>query len=667
MKREHARQRVEELRRELENHNFWYYVLDDPKISDGEYDSLFDELVSLERNFPELVIPTSPTQRVGAKPLAGFVSVTHARPMLSLEKCASFEELANWLRRGERYLDRTIKELTCEPKIDGVAVSLRYEAGELIQASTRGDGITGEDITQNVRTISAVPLKLRGTAVPQLVEIRGEVYIPLNDFNNFNEKARAENKKPLLNPRNGAAGSLRQLDPTVTASRPLSMYCYSVGELSDDVQVHTHSEILELCREWGCRVNHRTEVVNSLSECQNFINKVGAERPSLNYDIDGIVIKVNDLVSQNDLGFLARHPRWAIAFKYPSTEVSTKLLGVDFQIGRTGVLTPVARLEPVHVHGVTVSNATLHNLDEIERLGVKLGATVLIRRAGDIIPQVIKVTKPGTVDIDIPVSCPVCGSQVLKDDDGVALRCLNRLGCEAQVKEYISHFASRVALDITGLGERLVDLLVNAQKIKDPADIFRLTVEDISTLERMGEKSAKKLVESIEKSKETTLPRFIHALGIVGVGEVTARMLADRYRTIELLMVASVDELEQLEDVGPIIAENIHSYFASDRNRQLISDLIDLGVRWPVQEEIEILPCQGQTWVFTGTYSGITRNDAKDRLIRLGAKVSSTVSRNTSYLLAGENPGSKLNKARTLDVPVLNETEFIEFLENCSK
>ncbi|MCY3627907.1 MAG: NAD-dependent DNA ligase LigA [Gammaproteobacteria bacterium] len=667
MKREHARQRVEELRRELENHNFWYYVLDDPKISDGEYDSLFDELVSLERNFPELVIPTSPTQRVGAKTLAGFVSVTHARPMLSLEKCASFEELANWLRRGERYLDRTIKQLTCEPKIDGVAVSLRYESGELIQASTRGDGITGEDITQNVRTISAVPLKLRGTSVPRLVEIRGEVYIPLNDFNSFNEKARAENKKPLLNPRNGAAGSLRQLDPAVTASRPLSMYCYSVGELSDDVQVHTHSEILELCREWGCRVNHRTEVVNSLSECQNFINKVGAERPSLNYDIDGIVIKVNDLVSQNDLGFLARHPRWAIAFKYPSTEVSTKLLGVDFQIGRTGVLTPVARLEPVHVHGVTVSNATLHNLDEIERLGVKLGATVLIRRAGDIIPQVIKVTEPGTVDIDIPVSCPVCGSQVLKDDDGVALRCINRLGCEAQVKEYISHFASRVALDITGLGERLVDLLVNAQKIKDPADIFRLTVEDISTLERMGKKSAKKLVESIEKSKETTLSRFIHSLGIVGVGEVTARMLADRFRTIELLMVASVDELEQLEDVGPIIAENIHSYFASDRNRQLISDLIDLGVRWPVQEEIEVLPCQGQTWVFTGTYSGITRNDAKDRLIRLGAKVSSTVSRNTSYLLAGENPGSKLNKARTLDILVLNETEFMEFLENCSK
>lgn len=667
MKREHARQRVEELRRELENHNFWYHVLDEPKISDGEYDSLFDELVSLERNFPELVIPTSPTQRVGAQPLAGFVSVTHARPMLSLEKCASFEELANWLRRGERYLDRAIKELTCEPKIDGVAVSLRYEAGELIQASTRGDGITGEDITQNVRTISAVPLKLRGTSVPRLVEIRGEVYIPLNDFNNFNEKAHAENKKPLLNPRNGAAGSLRQLDPAVTASRPLSMYCYSVGELSDDVQVQTHSEILELCREWGCRVNHRTEVVNSLSECQNFINKVGAERTSLNYDIDGIVIKVNDLVSQSDLGFLARHPRWAIAFKYPSTEVSTKLLDVDFQIGRTGVLTPVARLEPVHVHGVTVSNATLHNLDEIERLGIKLGATVLIRRAGDIIPQVIKVTEPGTVDIDIPVSCPVCGSQVLKDDDGVALRCINRFGCEAQVKESISHFASRVALDITGLGERLVDLLVNAQKIKDPADIFRLTVEDISTLERMGEKSARKLVESIEKSKEITLARFIHALGIVGVGEVTARMLADRFRTIELLMGASVDELEQLEDVGPIIAENIHSYFASDRNRQMIFDLIDLGVHWPVQEKIEALPCQGQTWVFTGTYSGITRNDAKDRLIRLGAKVSSTVSRNTSYLLAGENPGSKLNKARTLDIPVLNETEFIEFLENCSK
>ena len=667
MKRDHAAQRIKELRRELEDHNYRYFVLDDPQVSDSEYDVLFDELVALEKDFPDLVTPNSPTQRVGSKLQAGFVSVAHTLPMLSLEKCDNFQELRSWLSRGERLLDRSIDEFTCEPKIDGIAVSLRYEDGELVRAATRGDGITGEDITQNVRTVSSVPLKLRGDNVPRFVEIRGEVYIPLQDFRAYNERAIKEDQKLLLNPRNGAAGSLRQLDPSVTASRPLSVFCYSIGDVSDDVQFDKHSETLELCRQWGCRVNTHTTVVQSLDECQHFIEMIREERSSLNYDIDGVVIKVNDLESQRDLGFLARHPRWAIAFKYPSTEATTRVVDVDFQIGRTGVLTPVARLEPVYIHGVTVSNATLHNLDEIKRLGITRGATVLIRRAGDIIPQVIKVVEPGTKAITIPSSCPVCDSPVTQDIDGVALRCSNRFGCAAQIKEAISHFASRVTLDINGLGDRLIDTLVNHELIKSAADVFKLTIEQLRALERMGDTSAKNIIESIDQSKETTLPRFVHALGILGVGEVTARTLANRFRTMESLMNATIEDLEQLDDVGPIIAENICDYFANEQNRLMVSDLMELGVHWPVAEEENSLPCQGQTWVFTGTYSAITRSDAKDQLIALGARVSSSVSKNTSFLLAGENPGSKLEKARSLNVTVLNEQQFLEFLKNCTE
>lgn len=653
---------MRDLRTEIDNHNYCYHVLDEPQISDVEFDSLFDELVGIEQKYPDLIEPASPTQRVGATPLTTFASVAHVQPMLSLQKCTTLEDLEAWSKRIQELLDRGVAEYTCEPKIDGVAVSLQYEAGVLVRAATRGDGAHGEDITANVRTISSVPLRLRGDAIPEYVEVRGEVYIPQAEFEAYNIQAIEDGKKPLLNPRNGAAGSLRQLDPTVSASRPLKIFCFSLGELRSSVQYSKHSDLLEQCRTWGFRINPQITIVNSIGACHDFIEKIGANRTGLGYDIDGVVIKVNDLIDQRDLGHLSRRPRWAIAYKYPPVEVATRVLDIDFQLGRTGALTPVARLEPVQVAGVTVSNATLHNVDEISRLRLKCGARVLIRRAGDIIPQVIKVLEDGDRPVTLPTTCPSCGGPVTRDHDGVYLRCRNTFNCNAQRKESIRHFASQVALDIDGLGEKIVQSLIDNNLVQNVADLYRLREEDLITLEKFGEKSAKNLVQAIETSKHTTLSRFIHALGIPGVGESTAQALANRFGSMDGLVRASSDTLEEVEDIGPILANNIIDYFSNETNLGLVQELQSLGIQWRETAISSNLPCTGQTWVLTGKCADLPRTVAKEKLVQLGARVTNSVSKQTDFLVAGEDPGSKLDRARALGVPVMNESEFKEFL-----
>ncbi len=659
-------ERIKTLREQIEYHDHRYYVLDDPEITDGEYDVLFDELVEIEASHPDLVSPDSPTQRVGGQASGKFESVEHARPMLSLEKCTSTSDLQNWTKRNQDFLDIAIHEYVCEPKIDGVAVGLVYRDGVLVQGATRGDGTVGEDITANVRTIRSIPLKLKGAGIPSLVEIRGEVYIPLDEFAEYNAKAIERGEKPMVNPRNGAAGSLRQIDPRMTDARPLSMYCYSLGNASDDFDPRTHEDALDAFQSWGCRINPRVTTVKGLDSCSKYIQEILEIRSSLSYEIDGVVVKVNDLVMQRNLGNLSRRPRWAIAYKYPPEEATTSLSGIEFQVGRTGVLTPVARLEPVQVGGVTVSNATLHNIDEIERLGLKIGSRIVIRRAGDIIPQVVRVVEQGEIDIHPPTKCPVCGTAAVRLEDEVALRCPNGLQCPAQLKESIRHFASRNALDITGLGDKLVAQLVDLGRVKNPLDLFGLTVEELAEFDRLGEKSAANIVQSIQASKSTTFGKFIHALGIRGVGETTALTLATRFQTLPALVEAGQETLESLEDVGPILASNICTFFANEDNQMVALGLVEQGIDWPIEELSHDRPCEGQTWVLTGTLSSMPRQEAKAALVRLGAKVAGSVSKKTSVVVAGSEAGSKLAKAIELEVRVLSEEEFLTFLESPS-
>lgn len=659
-------ERVKSLREQIEYHDHRYYVLDDPEITDGEYDLLFDELVTIEANHSDLLVSNSPTQRVGGQASGKFESVDHTRPMLSLEKCTSLNELHNWSQRNQDFLDITIDEYVCEPKIDGVAVSLVYRDGVLVRGATRGDGTVGEDITANVRTIRSIPLRLKGPGIPSLLEIRGEIYIPLEEFGLYNAKAIERGEKPMVNPRNGAAGSLRQIDPQVTNARPLSMYCYSLGNASDDFDPPTHVDALDAFRTWGCRVNPRVIAVEGLDSCDSYIEEILECRTRLPYEIDGVVIKVNDLVIQRNLGNLSRRPRWAIAYKYPPEEATTSLTGIEFQVGRTGVLTPVARLEPVQVGGVTVSNATLHNVDELKRLELKIGSRIVIRRAGDIIPQVVRVIERGTTDVVPPTQCPVCETPVVRLEDEVALRCPNGMQCPAQLKESIRHFASRNAMDITGLGDKLVSQLVDRGRVQNPLDLFGLTVGELSDFERLGEKSAANIVQSIQNSKSTTFAKFIHALGISGVGESTAQTLATRFQTLSALIEASQEVLESLEDVGPIVASHIYTFFNNEQNRAIAVGLVDQGVDWPVEELAQDRPIEGQTWVLTGTLSAMPRQEAKAMLVRLGAKVAGSVSKKTSVVVAGAEAGSKLTKAGELGVPVLTEDEFLKFLDDSS-
>jgi DNA ligase (NAD+) len=660
--------RVAELRVTLDNYNYQYYVLDDPSVPDAEYDRLLRELQQIELEHPELVSSDSPTQRVGAKPDNGFQEVTHELPMLSLDNAMSDEELVSFNKRIQDRLKTTDKiEYVCEPKLDGLAVSLLYENGQLIRGATRGDGTTGENITLNVRTIRAIPLKLRGKKTPERIEIRGEVFMPKSVFESLNEEAREQGAKSFANPRNAAAGSLRQLAPSVTAKRQLSFYAYSMGLVSDDFKLaNTHFDRLEQIKTFGLPVSSEIKVVKGAEGCLAYHQSISEKRDSLGYEIDGVVNKVNSIELQEELGFVARAPRWAIAHKFPAQEEMTQLIGVDFQVGRTGALTPVARLEPVSVGGVTVSNATLHNMDEIARLDARIGDTVIIRRAGDVIPQVVSVIlekRPAKAEIILtPEHCPVCNSPVERTEGEAAIRCTGGLICSAQRKESIKHFASRKAMDIDGLGDKLVEIFADKGMVQSISDLYRLEASDIASLDRMGEKSSENLIEALEHSKNTTLPKFLYSLGIREVGEVTAKNIAHHFLTLDAIIKASQEELESVPDVGPIVAHHIRAFFDNVENLEQIEELKGLGVNWPDIEKKsdDELPLKGKTYVITGTLEGISRPEAKAKLEALGAKVSGSVSSKTTGLIAGASAGSKLKKAQELGVEVLDQS----FLDN---
>ncbi len=664
-------ERVRELRETLNYHLHRYHVLDAPEIADGEYDALFDELVALETAHPELVTDDSPSQRVGGAPSDQFNKVTHAVAMLSLDKCTTLDELSAWIERCEGRLDGAAIEYTCEPKIDGVAVALTYENGALTLAATRGDGQTGEDITPNVRTIAAVPLRIDAADLPPRFEVRGEVYIPQAAFEQFNREAVEKGDKPMINPRNGAAGSLRQLDPRITAARPLTLFCYSLGWTEGDWAPATHMAVMEQFRAWGLRVNPLVRTLKNREEMAAYLDEVEAARPDLGYDIDGVVIKVNDLGQQQALGAVTRKPRWAIAYKFAAEEATSEIQNVEFQVGRTGAITPVARLKPVFVGGATVSNATLHNMDEIARLDLHVGDTVMIRRAGDVIPQVVSVIdskRPRHARaVALPEACPSCGSPIVQPGDEAVARCsASHNTCPAQRKEGLKHFASRLAMDIDGLGDKLVEQLVDEGLVVHANDLFALSAAQLAGLERMGQKSSENLVDALERSKETTLPRFVFALGIREVGEATAAGLANHFGDLAPLMAADAATLESVPDVGPIVAQKIVEFFAEPANQAVVNALVEAGVRWPVIAipEPEAQPLKGQTWVLTGTLEAMGRNDAKAHLVKLGAKVAGSVSGKTAQVVAGPGAGSKLAKAETLDIPVMDEAAFIDFLRN---
>ena len=669
---EEVSQQLEALRTTINQHNYRYYVLDDPAVSDSEYDRLMQELKALESQHPELVSADSPTQRVGAQPLAKFGQVRHEVPMLSLDNAFSQDDLQDFDRRiHDRLKSDAAIEYACEPKLDGIAVSLLYEDGLLIRGATRGDGQTGEDITLNVRTIPSIPLKLLGTGWPARLEVRGEIYMPRAGFAALNEKAMKAGEKTFVNPRNAAAGSLRQLDPRITANRPLEMCCYSAGLVEGGALPDKHGDVLMQFQAWGLKINPEMRIVTGIQACADYYENLAAKRDNLSYDIDGIVFKVNDLKLQQQLGFVARAPRWAIARKFPAQEEMTVLKSIEFQVGRTGAITPVARLVPVFVGGVTVSNATLHNMDEVERLDARVGDTVIIRRAGDVIPQVVKVVvekRPeGALPPSLPEACPVCGSDIERSEEETVARCTGGLYCSAQRKEAIRHFASRKAMDVDGLGEKLIEQLVDKELVNTIADLFRLTEEQLIRLERMGAKSAANLVAALKASKTTTLARFIYSLGIREVGEATAATLASHFCTLEALEAASVEDLQTADDVGPIVAQHIALFFQQAHNREVIDALLAQGLNWPAIEkpaQSDALPLVGQTWVLTGTLTAMTRDEGKAYLQSLGAKVAGSVSAKTAHVVAGEKAGSKLTKAQSLGVSVMDEEAFMAFLQD---
>ncbi|MCT4707102.1 NAD-dependent DNA ligase LigA [Enterobacteriaceae bacterium H16N7] len=665
-------QQLTELRTTLRHHEYLYHVQDSPEIPDAEYDRLMGELRALEAAHPEFVTPDSPTQRVGAAPLSEFTQVRHEVPMLSLDNV--FDE-TSYLAFNKRVQDRlkSTDALTfcCELKLDGLAVSLLYEDGVLVRAATRGDGTTGENITANVRTIRAIPLKLHGENIPRRVEVRGEVFLPQAGFEKINEDARRTGGKIFANPRNAAAGSLRQLDPRITAKRPLTFFCYGVGLLEGGELPASHMARLQQFKAWGLPVSDRIRLCSTPEEVLAFYHQVEADRPTLGFDIDGVVIKVDSLALQETLGFVARAPRWAVAFKFPAQEQMTFVRDVEFQVGRTGAITPVARLEPVQVAGVLVSNATLHNADEIDRLGLRIGDRVVIRRAGDVIPQVVGVVESerpkNTTEIVFPTHCPVCGSDVERVEGEAVARCTGGLICGAQRKESLKHFVSRRALDVDGMGDKIIDQLVEKEYVHTPADLFRLTAGKLTGLDRMGPKSAQNVVDALAKAKETTFARFLYALGIREVGEATAAGVAAYFGTLEALAAASIEELQKVPDVGIVVATHVFNFFAEESNREVIRQLTEeAGVHWPAPvvikaEEIDS-PFAGKTVVLTGSLNIMARDDAKARLVALGAKVAGSVSKKTDLVIAGEAAGSKLLKAQELGITVIDEAEMIRLL-----
>jgi len=662
-------ERIRQLRTEIEHHNYRYFVLDDPEVSDAEFDRLMRELRELESRHPELVTEDSPTRRVGGAAVSEFGEVRHRIPMLSLDNAFERDDVVAFDRRvRERLGVPDAVSYSCEPKMDGLAVSIVYVNGLLVQAATRGDGMTGEDVTHNVRTIKAVPLRLHGRGWPALLEVRGEVFMPIAGFDALNRRALEKGEKVFVNPRNAAAGSLRQLDPRMTASRPLDMFFYGVGLVEQGELPGRHSEILEQLRQWGLRPSPEVAVRRGVDGLLDYYEHIQRRRAKLTYQIDGVVYKVDSLEQQGRLGFVSRAPRWAVAHKFPAEEEMTIVRGVEWQVGRTGALTPVARLEPVFVGGVTVSNATLHNIDELHRKDVRVGDSVIIRRAGDVIPEVVKVIaerRPRhTTEVQLPRKCPVCGSAVVKEEDEAVARCSGGLYCAAQRKESLRHFASRRAMDIEGLGARLIEQLVDGEHVSSAADLYRLTLDELAGLERMAEKSAANLIQALEASKETTLPRFLYALGIRDVGEATAAALATHFGSLDHLMEATMDEVQEVPDVGPVVAEHVHNFFREKHNRDVIAALRKSGVRWPDIERVEKseLPLAGKTIVLTGTLESMERHQAQERIRALGGKASGSVSAKTDFVVAGASAGAKLQKAEKLGITVLDEDQFLQLI-----
>ena len=657
----HLVQRAAKLREQINNHNHRYYVLDRPEITDGEFDRLVRALEDIEQQYPEIITPDSPTQRVGGTPLPEFTQVQHTVPMLSLSNAFTDVEVGDFIRRIQERLKLAELEFCAEPKMDGLAVSLVYEQGLLVQGSTRGDGLTGEDVTQNIRTIYSIPLRLIGNDFPRVLEVRGEVLMTKRGFAELNRRQQDKGEKLFVNPRNAAAGSLRQLNPRITAERPLEFFCYGIGTVENGTLPDKHSEILQRIQQWGVRVSAQMEVVRGAEGCLDYYRRMQSRRDSLPFDIDGVVYKVNRLDQQDQMGFVAKAPRWAVAHKFPAQEEMTTVLAIEVQVGRTGALTPVARLAPVFVGGVTVTNATLHNQDGLERKDVRVDDTVMVRRAGDVIPEIVGVVlskRPShTHTFQMPVQCPVCGSDVARIEGESAVRCTGGLYCPAQRKEAFRHFASRRALDIEGLGEKLIDQLVEKNQLSNVADIFALTQQQLTELERMGAKSAANLVAAIEKSKVTTLPRFLYALGIANVGETTAHSLAYSFGNLNDLMAADEERLQQIEDIGPVVAHSVYTFFRQQHNVDVLNKLMQSGLTWPAIEKrlVETLPLAGKTLVITGALASMSRDEAKARLQALGAKVSGSVSKKTDYVVAGVDPGSKYDKAVELGITVLDE------------
>ena len=660
--------RIRELITEIRQHEYNYHVLDAPTIGDSQYDQLMRELTQLELENPDFLDPNSPTQRVGAKPDCGFEEVTHRVPMLSLDNVFDLDEFRQFVERIKDRLSQTdTPQMTAEPKLDGLALSIRYEQGHLVLATTRGDGQTGENVTQNVRTIRSIPLILKGSQYPEVLEVRGEVIMKKADFAAMNQRLSESSEKAFVNPRNAAAGSLRQLDPSIVSTRPLSFYAHGLGEVSEPLGA-THTEVMDELKQLGIPVNPGL-VTGGAEAIETAYHSVIAEREALPYEIDGMVVKVDSIALQNALGFVARAPRFAIAWKFPAQEASTRLLAIDLQVGRTGAITPVARLEPIFVGGVTVSNATLHNFDEVARLDVRPGDQVMVRRAGDVIPQIVKVIAEGRPNgsnpIAIPTACPVCQSPVERADGEAVIRCSGGLICQAQRLEHLKHFVSRKAMDIDGVGERLLEILIEKEWVTTPADLYRLTADLLEDLDRMGVKSAQNVIHAITTSKQTTFARFLYALGIRDVGEATARTLAATFGSLDRLIRASNEDLMEVDDVGPVVAFHIRSFFEIDRHRSVIQELIDLGIQWP---DVAVSASQngpdlsGQTWVLTGTLESMTRDEASEKLRALGAKVSGSVTAKTNVLVAGLGAGSKFTKAASLGVDIIDEAALIALL-----
>ncbi len=664
----HKSQRALELRNLIDRFNHQYYINDNPEVTDSEYDRLFKELQTIELASPELLTADSPTQRVGGQALDKFNQIEHALPMLSLDNVFDAIALHAFDKRvQDRLNSKQTLVYIAEPKLDGLAISLRYEQGILVQAATRGDGSVGEDVTANVRTIASVPLKLVGDNIPDVIEIRGEIVMPKAGFDALNLKQITDNKKPFVNPRNAAAGSLRQLDSKITASRPLAIYCYGLGDLQGMDKPSTHSDAMKMIAKWGCQISDEIQLVEGVDACLDYIKQLGEHRDSLSYDIDGVVFKVDDSQLQQRLGFVSRAPRWAIAYKFPAQEEMTVVEEIEIQVGRTGALTPVARLKPVFVGGVTVSNATLHNQDEIDRKDVRVGDTVIVRRAGDVIPEVVQVVvskRPeNTVTFKIPDQCPICGSDVERIEGEAIARCSGGLYCPAQRKEAIKHFASRKALDVDGLGDKLVEQLVDEGLINDPADLFQLTIAQLSSLDRMAEKSASNLIEALQVAKQTKFARFLYSLGIREVGEATARSLASHFLTLDALEQAGEATLIEIEDVGLIVAHHIVTFFGQEHNQQVIERLLNAGITWPLEQKVSSdSALNGKIIVLTGTLEQLSRSEAKEKLLALGAKVSGSVSKKTDFVVAGRDAGSKLTKAESLGIIVVDENTLVGWL-----